>query len=878
MDKAVKELAQAATDLATQRCMSVALPHVYEVLAARVETVEALRLLFLRIVALSLIEGVPFPTGCYWILLIGKIELWRAELTGLDKYPESRPEDESAQATGIFRAFSEHPGGRIENAPEDVFARLLGDAFNLRISTAEAMISPAILQIQPYHGRGKGGLQIRLRIDESQPSICALADGDFEAAHMEFRLSNRALVCPVSLFERYGLRSVEIEVGVEGLKTLAAFSDDALVATDQTFTPFGAAPADGASFVIGSPELAQKAVTQVGVSLSWTDIPDQPGGFAAHYEGYGRKLDIPEPKIALDYLSGNGWKTVIDTPKPMFATDPITRKLMPDWSISGSVQGHSVSAEGVVRQVEFSSRQSVRAGLARLRLSGTASGFHASQYPLALVQAMRPRLMRFGKRKIPPRPFLPTIASIALNYRAETSIELDAPGAASHAEKIVQCGPFGQIEVYPKRTLRQTGLFPKRLGYGELYLQLDGPTVTGPMALAFVMEESGHLRSVPDPNLIKWYYLTQTGWAELPETAISSDTTLGLMRSGLVMIDLPEEALDHSTEMPEGGVWIAAVATKPRLDGFPKLHHVSVNGVWLRSVDHSYHNGHKGERVWTFTPPQPGTGEITEIATHASITPPETEQAYITRVGERLNHRGRAVTPWDVERLILERFPEVWMAKCLPVLNAESPVPNPGQATIVVVRGPSLSEHPQPVLFDVTTLKRIKDFVSGLASGFAQFEVVNAAFEQLQVRAKLEFEPEREGGAMAQKLKAELARVLSVWTAAPNLRRFGWSLNVKTLQAHVNALPYVHNITDFSVLQLAGDQNEGFALLDTAQSDARGRQGPVLRASRPWSLPISAADHGLTISHALEREDAVQSGIGRLPVGEMLIVAQRTKP
>ena len=33
------------------------------------------------------------------------------------------------------------------------------------------------------------------------------------------------------------------------------------------------------------------------------------------------------------------------------------------------------------------------------------------------------------------------------------------------------------------------------------------------------------------------------------------------MRSGLVMVDLPEDAAAHSPEMPEGGVWMAAVSS-----------------------------------------------------------------------------------------------------------------------------------------------------------------------------------------------------------------------------------------------------------------------------------------------------------------------------
>jgi hypothetical protein len=38
---------------------------------------------------------------------------------------------------------------------------------------------------------------------------------------------------------------------------------------------------------------------------------------------------------------------------------------------------------------------------------------------------------------------------------------------------------------------------------------------------------------------------------------------------------------------------------------------------------------------------------------------------FYTRVSERLRHKGRAITPWDYEHLILERFPSVYKVKCI---------------------------------------------------------------------------------------------------------------------------------------------------------------------------------------------------------------------
>jgi len=523
----------------------------------------------------------------------------------------------------------------------------------------------------------------------------------------------------------------------------------------------------------------------------------------------------------------------------------------------------------------------------RLTLSGTAGGFHADRYPLALVKAMRTQRLPFVTPPVPPEPFVPRAAGLTLGYTASDRIELNAPDSADPGERVVQVSPFGRVELFPRRIQREVSLFPPRLGYGHLFIQLDGPHATGPLTLLFEVAESGHLRLVPEPNPIAWFYLTAGGWTALPATAVLSDSTAGLMRSGLVMIDLPEDAARGAPEMPGKGVWMAAVAMRPGLEVFPTLATVETNGLQAVRAEDSFGPWAEADRSWSFETPQPGLGAMREIALPVTLRPPETEWHYVARLSERLRHRKRAVTPWDMERMVLEEFPEVWMAKCLPHLTRTTPRPAPGRATLVAVRRAPRSagdRPPEPFLFDVNTLQRIRDFLAAHAPGYARIEAVNPGFERLQVRATLSFDPFRDDGAMARRVNTEIARFLTVWTAPPELARFGWSLNTRALRAHVEALDFVREVNDFSVLHLSANDDGTFALLDTAQSDGRGPHGPTIRPAHPWSLPLSVAEHALaTVPPArredeLARTDPVQSGIGRLSIGDMFIVRQRTNP
>ncbi len=882
-ETAAEELAVAISQLARSRNITPSMSLIYEDLTGRIGNLHSLRLLLSRIAALSLIERAPFPAGDYWTKLFALIDEYRPELTG-QRAGGAEPYEDALQDSTIFSAFSERPDGTIDYTPEDVFQNLLGDAFEIRLSTAQGQVAPSFAQILPIRAaRSAGGITLSLRLDASMPAICGPTSG--EAPILSLRYVENARICPLSFFERYALDSVEFTVRVSGLHRLTAFSDDGPVATDQSFLPFGIRPGEGSTFQIGSPEMAMKPVREIGIALNWDAIPDRIGGFARHYDGYPRGIRPPDPVLQIDYLSGDGWKPVGAGTAPMLQSADVSGELSDEWRFAGAIAGHSIAAKGRITASEYQSRQTVRAGMVRLTLSGTERGFNADQYPLALVQAMRPRPLPFDRRprRMPAAPFVPQIARISLSYTAREVMQLNDPDSAAPAERVVQVGPFGRVEVFPQRMLRDLRMFPARLGYGQLCIQITGPDATGPTVICFEMAESGHLRLVPRPNPIRWLYLSAQGWKDMPETALSSDTTMGLMRSGLVMIDLPDDAVDHSPEMPAGGVWIAAAATRPDLHIFPTLRRISVNGVWALRGDLSWRGNDSPPRSWTFNPAQPGIGKIREIVTPAAVRPPETPDHYIARMGERLRHRKRAVTPWDVERLVLQEFPEVWMTKCLPHLDRRSAAPVSGVATLVAVRrppdgGPAL--HPAPCLFDVAVLQRIREFLTVHGPEFARFDVVNPAYERLQVRAKVSFHPERENGAMAQALRQELARYLSVWTAGPALRRFGWSLNTRMLLAHIADLPMVRGVTDFSVLHLAADDGQSYELLDTAQPDGdpRGLYGPVIRPRRPWALPLSAADHVLTVLSELEDETPEASGIGSLSVGDMLIVGQRTTP
>jgi hypothetical protein len=727
-------------------------------------------------------------------------------------------------------------------------------------------------RVTPNPADAGPGVTFHLSLGETAPAI--VAPPGAAAPELTIRMAGEGRFCPFSLFEPFALEGVEISVRVEGLTRLVGFSDDGPLNTAQPFMPFGARPKDGATFLVGAPELAAKPVTQVAVNLAWADLPRSAGGFETHYRDYGNGFRVPEPTLALSYLTGEGWKP-LGEPAPMVRRSAPGGPLLPRLRLEARIPGRPVAGPG--GPADFQQRHAIRAGLASLVLGAPGEAFGHAAYPAALAHSMRPTLRPMAQRPVPPPPWTPMVSEISLDYAANSRIVLDAPQAARPGERVAQIGPFGVQEIFPTRTRPGAGLFPARLADGTLFVRVEGQEATGAVSLLFEMEASGQQRTAFRPEPVAWRYLTAAGWQPLPGWSLVSDSTDGLMRSGVVTIDVPDEdVLLQGGEMPGEGVWLA-VSAERQLDAFPRLVSLTPNGARAERIDPGEGGAAGAVRSFALDPPRPGLGAIVQVGPTIGGAPAESPSEFRARVAERLRHRQRAVTAWDVERLVLDAFPQVWKAKCFPTLGPGGR-PEPGRLTVVVVPGApedAAAGPGQARMFDVLMLRWIEAWLAERASPFARIEVRNPSYERLQLRGKVGFVTTGDGGTLLRRLKLDVSRFLAVWTAAPPMDGFGWSLNLNDVAAMIAGLDYVRFLTEFSVLHLVADDAGSYRLFDTARAGDTGAE-QVLGFREPWSLPLPMPDHWISAVHEEQAAAPIATGIGGLGVGETLVV-ERTE-
>lgn len=768
---------------------------------------------------------------------------------------------------------------------KSLFQFLLDDAFDIAIGSADTGILPSSVTVAPT---ANTGLAFKLDFAADKPP---LNRGDDEPALcMTIKPSSKARCCPISIFDVFELHAVEIDTHVKGLKTFEGVSENGPVDPSNAFFPFGARPRDGGQLEISSHEMSSKPIHEVRLSAYWRDAPKYAQGVSSEDGSINPTSEpVGNIKVSAWYLAGRKWRSLTDSAVPMFNEGLELGTRVDRLVIEGSTgrgrslrDDESMDGPAIAPSKRPVSRSQTSSGAIVLILECGSDPFGHERYPQALAAAMQPRLLRTAPQ-LPEQPRTPQITNLTIDYRARSTILIDAPGGGSadipsNAEgRVRQITPFGEQEIYPNRMEVGAGLFPQRLGDGTLYVRISGERSTAPLSLAFDLEPDSHDRLAFLNEPVRWFYLSERGWRRLADADIVFDTTSGLMQTGLVRLNLPEDAVTHSSEMPGVGTWIAA-SSDHHLSSFPRLRSISSNGFLASRAPLDIDvPARPSGTLWSFEQTVTGAGEIAEIKTSEYRVTKESEGDFKTRVSELLRHRGQAYSPWDFERLVLEAFPAVWKVKCLSAHAANTP----GHILVVVVPFASPQDDGVflPRLFSTLKLNEIRAFLQDRASPFVSISVRNAAFEYVQVRADVSFQKSDQSVVQTTRLVQDISNKVSVWGRGTLVDGFDWSIDINELGAYMLGLDYVGSVARFSLLHLAADDDQNYRLVDTAVGMGEGSNtSAVIRASTPWSLALPTTDHPLVAKRQTRRARPVAAGIGDLAIGRMMVVQDHLSP
>lgn len=267
-----------------------------------------------------------------------------------------------------------------------------------------------------------------------------------------------------------------------------------------------------------------------------------------------------------------------------------------------------------------------------------------------------------------------------------------------------------------------------------------------------------------------------------------------------------------------------------------------------------------------------GLSEVFQITESFGGRVAEDKERMRTRVAEFLYHRGRALSPKDYERIILEHFPEVHMVKCFAGLNPENQgVLTPGYVTIVPVsRLVETKGNSWDPCLGGKILYDIKNFLKEKIPASAKIRVLNPYFERMQVRCVVDFRDGFGEGECLLDLNNQINRFISPWYPIGQQKFFGWSLNENDLKTFIENLEYVKFIKELSILRIASEDDCNFYVDHSEQLESG-----ILRGLCPWSVSTPMAKHFLNIVPEINESKPISVGFGDLEIGSTFIIRRR---
>jgi len=758
--------------------------------------------------------------------------------------------------------------------------------FQLDISTEKGWITPDKLEI---HWGDYGSLsqtddstlqamQWTLYFSAAAAPICAAAETLAQNPWPSLRLMLRQIwdsdhqcfVTRYAPFMNLKLLKTHVRVSVTGLNTLDLENDQGTLNAKKPFEPFTRTPAVGSRLIIGHPELSRKRLESVAFQVEWMSVPDQLG---SHYKNYSLgETSSKTLAFTMDVsLMDHQVKQTLG-PVALFA-DMNNADVRQTFQMPSN--DHVDAGTPTLKDLCFSGNGFVYTGDATAAVEGDVSEWnrsflwelrspdfqHSTYAGLAAQKALELSTAianRSGNEQIAAAdyqvnpPYTPKIKKLSLSYTSALEVNLDGSHLAGD-EAIYHQHPFGQSEL-----LTQTGsdgvfFLPQYGNEGELYIGIKSLQPPQNIALLFQMAEGSADPDLP-PDTISWHVLSANQWQSLQEGNLLSDTTRGLINSGIVRFSLPR-ALPN-TLLPEDLYWIRAsipLNTRSVCDTVA-IHTQAVSAVF---VDANNDPGHLSEplavnSMTDLAIPMPQISAVLQPYTSFGGKAPEVAADFYTRVSERLRHKQRALTIWDYEHLVLAHFPEIYKVKCLPARFDA-----PGQIEMIVIPqirnkrpfNPFEPKAPADLIADIAT------YLSDKHPPSAHIIVKNACYVAVKVRFGVRFKADVDARYYKQQINADLNRFLSPWAYEEGSDIvIGEKIYANSIINFLDQRPYVDYVVE---LKLFSSTNG----VDFKAALPVENEGYYVTTDRPDGVLVATQNHEIDLVSATGYEENVFSGL-----------------
>lgn len=771
-----------------------------------------------------------------------------------------------------------------EISREDAFSKIFKNSLNIYFSSAEGWTKAHTCEVLPPEDWSDAEITIVTTLPSSAPEIIGytanLHGNGFNTTHPVMKIihQNTDVVFSYSFLKELMLEKINIDITVQGIRRLMLFNEYGILESSIPFQPFGAIPKPGSYLLIGKAELFKKDLTDLSINFVWHNLPDNKKGLRGYFREYGLSITNESYKVRISALSDGEFYPAPENnlrEYRLFEDNPNDKLRISDENIFSDFDIKALNIRpdyGLKLPTVFNSE--VRSGYFKVELTTPSVGFGHEDYPniFSKIVAYNANPKRKGPElPLPKQPWTPLVRSISLDYSATAQVNVLSIGTISRVEaateELYHVHPFGIIRTYHKGRPANRSLIPAYDDDAYLYLGVSDFNPPSQLSVYFELKENqdyfsmlkGKSSDHKQAELI-WSYMISDEWKEFSQTQILTDTTNAFNNSGIITFDIPRDLTANNHILPNGQYWIRA-ALRGDATRMPRILHLATQAVTATWVDNGngfahLENALPGNSIKGLVTGIPQIREVNQPFKSFGGRPGEVKKEFYTRVSERLRHKGRAVAAWDFERLVLERFPNLYQVKCVTHVGNEKFV---SKGTVVLVVVPRFNgELNRLPMVNNTTLEAIKDYLKPLASPFVNIEVRNPIYERVKISAGVQFEKGKNNGTFLKKLNQDIMTFMCPWMFGSDKElELGGQIAKDVILSFIEKREYVEFVTKFSVVQVFPTE-KGFDVGDTAIDIS---SSPVVRATKPWSVLIPFANNPIYLIDDLNFQSPEKAGI-----------------
>lgn len=651
------------------------------------------------------------------------------------------------------------------------------------------------------------------------------------------------------------LMRARLVVGAAGLEGLALRNDQSVLDPKKPFEPFGLAPAVGSRLYLGHREIVGKKLSALTFNITWMGVPSGLGDYYRNYPGglanasFKAKASLSEAGALRDFGAPFQLFDANDPTRP-FAVSPA---LPPD---QGNPDNAGAGAADVtqwnrylvweLQSPDFQHAAYPAVALQKsLELAAAVSNapsYSTSTTPPGSTTAV-PTITRQTVNAVAYQvnpPYTPKIKSLTLDYTAAAELVLDPAAGAASALRVFHVQPFGYAELAADPVLPGRPFLPQYDFEGELYIGLRNVAAPQNVSLLFqVAEGSANPDAAPEP--LQWSYLSGNRWLTLHDGSLLAEGTRGLINSGIVELAL--KPAQPSTLLPGDLYWIR-VAIARSADCVCDMVAVHPNATLATFADQGNAADHLSaplppERIGAPVAPVPGIARMRQPYTSFGGKMAEQDSSFYVRVSERLRHKQRALTVWDYEHLVLEKFPDLYKVKCLPADPAAHPR-DPGRIELVVIPDirNRLPFNPFEPKAPNDALRDIEEFMQDKVPPFVSVKAKNAHYVPVKVRCGVRFVEGADEGYCRRRLNDELNRFLSPWAYEEGADIvIGGAVYANSIINFIDGRDYVDYIAEFKLFA-SDDGGEKFNFVPIPETG-----GYHVRPKGPDAVLVAWREH-----------------------------------